>query len=616
MDPATSAYKPIENYGVIGNLHTIALVSIDGSIDWCCLPHFDSPSVFGAILDTKKGGHFNITPVTQGTRRQTYLPDTNILITRFLHSDGAGEVIDFMPVSEDPNDDVNSHHIYRVVRVVKGKIRFQLQCFPAFNYAQTNFKIARIKEGYMFASPNMHMAFLADQKLRQEKNGLTGEFELSAGESRSFIICHTEKDHLCTQHASSEKALQDTIAYWRRWLSQINYQGRWRESVVRSALTLKLLTFAPTGAIVAAPTMSLPERIGGVRNWDYRYTWIRDASFTLYGLLRLSFTKEAARFMDWLHARLENLNPDGSLNVMYGLHGEKHLTERVLKNLEGYKGSAPVRLGNAAHDQVQLDIYGELMDSIYLFNKYGSPIPYDLWNSLSRMIDYVCHHWNKKDKGIWEIRSAPQHFTYSKVMCWVAVDRAIRMAQKRSLPANWRLWISTRDDIYRAVMSKGWNPKLRSFVQSFGSTAADASTLMLPLVKFISPTDPRMLGTLDYIKKTLVSDSLVFRYDHQKGVQDGVKGVEGTFSMCTFWYAEALARAGRLNEGRWIFEKMLGYANHVGLFAEEVGPTGEQLGNFPQAFTHLALISAAINLNKALEKPSFSADGERFNVLG
>jgi len=588
---------------------------MDGSIDWCCLPHFDSPSVFGDLLDAKKGGHFSIAPPFIEARRQAYLPDTNILITRFFHTEGAGEIIDFMPISDDPADDVNRHHIYRVVRVVKGRIRFHVDCTPAFNYGRDRHAIAKQKGGFLLTSKTMHLALLTDQRMNIVAGGLHADLHLKAGESRSFVLCHNEGGRQCPTHQPAEQALEETVAYWRQWVGRTTYQGRWREMVTRSALTLKMLTFAPTGAIVAAPTTSLPESIGGIRNWDYRYTWMRDASFTIYGLLRLGYSQEAARFMDWLRARLEEINPDGSLHVMYGLHGERQLKERFIKQWEGYKQSAPVRIGNAAYNQLQLDIYGELMDSVYLFNKYGSPIPYDLWSRLRHMIGFVCKNWQRKDKGIWEIRNRPQHFVYSKVMCWVAIDRALRLAQKRSLPADWRLWIQTRDAIYEDVMKRGWDEKQGTFIQHYGSKATDASALIMPLVKFISPTDPRMLSTLDRIKDTLVSDSLVYRYDVARGVDDGVPGREGTFSMCTFWYAEALARAGRMNEARWIFEKMLGYANHVGLFAEEIGPTGQLLGNFPQAFTHLALISAAFNLNRALENPASILQPERFHIL-
>ena len=443
---------------------------------------------------------------------------------------------------------------------------------------------------------------------------------LKQGEHVQFILRPLDKEHRGAQVLDPEhetRLRQDTIDYWHKWLKKCTYKGRWRTMVNRSALLLKLLTFEPTGAIVAAPTCSLPEDIGGVRNWDYRYTWIRDASFSLYGLLRLGFTEEAAAFMGWLEQRCHERSPDGGLQIMYGLHGEHDLPEYTLDHLEGYRQSKPVRVGNGAATQLQLDIYGELMDSVYLYNKYGAPISYDLWAELSALIDWVCDNWQRPDEGIWETRGGQQHFVYSKFMCWVAIDRGLRLADKRSFPADRAKWYRTRDAIYREVMDKGYDKEQKTFVQHYGGRELDASNLLMPLVFFMAPSDPRMLNTLEAICRDpahggLLSDSLVYRYNvagHHApaGFDDGLTGGEGTFNMCTFWLVEALTRAGRhdrskLAQARLIFEKMLGYGNHLGLFAEETGLAGEALGNYPQAFTHLALISSAYNLDRTLDE--------------
>ncbi len=608
------AYQPIANYGIIGDTHSAALVGIDGSIDWLCLPHFDSPSVFAAILDDERGGRFTIAPVCPDdalTRKQLYWPDTNVLVTRFLSADGVGEVIDFMPCGE-PADAHQPHQVIRRVRVVRGALTFRLLCRPAFDYARAEHETTITDTGAIFTAPAITLGLATAVPLSRCGGAVEGEFTLRQGESATFALRRIEADEGCglaLDEAEAEALFRQTVAYWRKWIAQCTYTGRWREMVRRAALVLKLLTFSPTGAIVAAPTCGLPERIGGARNWDYRYTWIRDAAFTLYALLRIGFKEEAAQFMDWLDERCHDLEPDGSLKIVYGIDGRRELPETVLDGLEGYRGSHPVRVGNAAAEQLQLDIYGELLDAVYLFNKHGTLVSYELWMHLRQLVDWVCENWRCEDDGIWEVRSGRRHFVYSKLMCWVALDRALRLADRRSFPAPRERWTRVRDEIYEEVLARGWNEELQSFVQSYGSDTLDASTLIMPLVFFMAPNDPRMLRTIDAINRPpseggLVANGLVYRYDGGRS-PDGLEGEEGAFSMCTFWLVEALTRAGRadrprLEDARLIFEEMLSYSNHLGLYAEEVGPRGEALGNFPQAFTHLALISAAVNLDRAL----------------
>lgn len=593
---------PIESYGVIGDLHTAALVGLNGSIDWLCFPKFDSPSVFAAILDDEKGGRFQIAPTCEGvTRKQMYFPDTNVLITRFLSPNGLAEVTDFMPVGE-PAPGHGPHDLVRRVEVVRGSMPMRAFCRPAFDYARADHRVELAPGGARFVSRDVGLDLLSSVPLRAEGPAAAADFVLGAGEQAAFLLTPLQEGGGRPASYSleeTERAFRDTVDYWHRWLSRCNYRGRWREMVSRSALALKLLTYAPTGAIVAAPTTSLPAPIGGVRNWDYRYTWIRDASFTLYGLMRIGFTDEAYAFMRWLWARVHEAEKDGSLQVMYSIEGRHDLVEQALDHLEGHRGSRPVRIGNGAYRQLQLDIYGELMDAVYLYNKHGNPIGYDGWVKIRQVLNHVCDVWREPDEGIWEVRGGRRHFVYSKVMCWVALDRGLRLADKRSFPADRQRWLENRDAIYEEIMSRGWSPARKAFVQAYDSESLDAANLIMPLVFFVSPRDPRFLATLEAIQRDLTQGSLVHRYDVGAS-PDGLAGEEGTFSMCTFWLVEALTRAGQLEEARLVFEKMLGYANHLGLYSEQIGSSGEALGNFPQAFTHLSLISAAFNLDRRL----------------
>jgi GH15 family glucan-1,4-alpha-glucosidase len=491
----------------------------------------------------------------------------------------------------------------RRVICVRGEMPFELECEPRFDYARAEHETIITELGAVFRSADL--ALMLESKVRMERTeqGVRAAYVLHAGDSCTFSleICHRDQEPGVIDEEEAGEAFNRTVRYWRGWLAKSSYRGRWREMVHRSALTLKLLTYRPTGAIVAAPTTSLPEGIGGQRNWDYRYTWIRDAAFSLYGLLRLGFTEEAGAFMGWLSDRYRESagRGDGPLQVMYCVDGRPDLEELELDHLEGYRGSGPVRVGNGAATQLQLDIYGELIDSVYLYNKYGQPISYDDWSALVGIVEWICGNWDRPDEGIWEVRGGRQNFTYSRMMCWVAIERAIRMARQRGLPADLNRWRDQRDAITQQIMDRGWHPQRNAFVQHYDTDVLDASVLLMPLTKFMAPRDPRWLSTLDAIGEELVSDSLVYRYNREAS-PDGLEGEEGTFSICTFWYVEAMARAGHLDEARLAFEKMLTYANHLGLYSEEIGPSGEALGNLPQAFTHLALISAAVNLDSQL----------------
>jgi GH15 family glucan-1,4-alpha-glucosidase len=587
-------YLPIADHGVVGDLRTVALVGVDGTIDWFCAPRFDSPSVFGAILDRRLGGYYRIAPVDDCSTKQLYFPDTNILITRFFSASGVAEVHDFMPVGEE-------QQLIRRVVAVRGELRFHLECEPRFNYGRDDHLTSVSAGGARFRSPSLSLALGAPVPLTPTTQGVTAEFTLAAGESVTFTLSQADEP-VAPPEAWSAQMFDDTAAYWTDWIGQSKYTGRWREMVNRSALALKLLTYEPTGAIVAAATASLPEQLGGGRNWDYRFTWVRDAAFTLYALLRLGFAKEAQAFGLFLRTCFEQTpqNGNGPLQLMYGIDARSDLPEETLDHFEGYAGSAPVRIGNGAAGQLQLDIYGELMDAAYVAELFGhGRLSYEGWLALSGAIEWLCENWDRPDEGIWETRGGQQHFTHSRLMSWVALDRAVRIARDRGFPGDLVRWMSVRDEIYRTIMERNWSEERGAFMQYEGADVLDAAVLLMPLVHFISPTDPRWLSTLDAIGAELVSDSLVYRYDPVAS-PDGLDGDEGTFSICSFWYVEALARAGRIREARLAFEKMLTYANHLGLYSEEIGPSGEALGNFPQAFTHLALISAAVNLDQKL----------------
>jgi GH15 family glucan-1,4-alpha-glucosidase len=600
------SFQPIENYGVIGNMQSIALIGMHGSIDFLCYPDFDSPTVFAALLDDRRGGCFQIEPqLTNARVRQLYLPNTNILVTRFLAEEGVVELTDYMPIEEDldgPNE------IVRTVSVIRGNVHCKMLCQPRFNYAGSGHR-TELVNGYAVFVPDDSrfepMALYSTQELQQQSQDITSEFTLQAGATATFVLGAVRKEGQPPEMELLSERFRDTSRFWKSWIAKSKYKGRWREMVHRSALVLKLLISQRHGSLIAAATFSLPEHIGGVRNWDYRYTWLRDAAFTLYALIRLGFTDEVEAFIEWLRGRLSDDAQRGPLQVMYGIDGRQRLDESSLDHLSGYENSRPVRIGNAAYQQLQLDIYGEMLDSVYLANKYGQPISYAGWQNTQRILEWLSKNWQRPDEGIWEVRGGPREFLHSRVMCWVAFDRALRLAQKRSLSGPLEMWQQTRDAIRDDIFANFWSNRLQAFVQAKGTEDLDASAMLMPLVRFISPVDPMWLSTLRALEGRLVEDTLVRRYQVNQTHVDGLPGEEGSFTACSFWYVECLARAGELEKAQLLFEKLLGYANHLGLYSEELGLDGRHLGNFPQAFTHLALISAATYLDRAL-----SGDGE------
>jgi GH15 family glucan-1,4-alpha-glucosidase len=611
-------YPKISDHGLVGDLQTAALVSTDGVVDWFCCPRFDSPSVFASLLDADKGGYFRIAPDRDDyVSRQLYFPDTAVLITRFLTADGVGEIHDFMPVAGKQATD--RHRLVRQVRVVRGSMRFVVDLHPAFDYARAKHTMRLTDDGAQFTSASaqltLHLAGSPGSSLEQQgtvmrpaREGLRVTRTLRRGQVWGVMLESTGGGPpRRLRNEDVERMLTETTTFWRSWLYGSTYRGRWREMVGRSAITLKLMTYAPAGGLVAAPTAALPEQVGGERNWDYRYTWIRDSSFSIYALLGLGFTEEAEAFISWIKDRVAEKAgradadaASGRMKIMYRVDGTSGLTEETLDHLEGWRGSRPVRIGNGAADQLQLDIYGESMDAIALADADGVLLTHQSWLQMASTIDWLCEHWDQPDEGIWETRGGRKDFLYGRVQAWVALDRAVKLARGRARPGRVERWIAERDAVYNQIFERGWNAKTGGFTQYYGSDVLDSSLLMMPLQGLISPRDPMWLSTLKAIDRELVSDSLVYRYNPSAS-PDGLDGDEGTFSLCTFWYVEALARAGRLEEASLTFEKMHTYANHLGLYSEEIGRTGEQLGNFPQAFSHLALITAAVNLDYQLD---------------
>jgi GH15 family glucan-1,4-alpha-glucosidase len=601
----------IADHGLIGDLQTAALVTTDGSIDWFCCPRFDSPSVFGALLDDERGGRFRIRPTgVEYTSKQMYFPDTAVLVTRFFTESGVGQVMDFMPPAGTTATD--THRLVRMVHCVRGEMSFEIEVAPRFDYGRHPHRTQVSEDGAVFAANGttltLHVVREPDDERRArvavEDEDLHATLDLVAGDIRGMVLESAADGPARSIRVAEITALFDeTVQFWRSWLSGSTYTGRWREAVQRSAITLKLMTYAPTGGLVAAPTTALPEQVGGERNWDYRYTWVRDASFSVHALLRLGMVDEAARFGTWLGDRVrERMGSDsGPLNIMYRIDGSSDLKEDALDHWGGYRGSVPVRIGNGAAEQLQLDIYGEALDSIFAADRAGIDIPARGWQGISSVLNWLADNWDQPEEGIWETRGGRQPFTYGRVMCWVAFDRGIRLAVAHGYPAPLERWTAERDRIYEQVMEKGFHASRQAFVQHYDTDVLDSSLLRMPTVGFIVGTDPLWQSTLRAMDEELVTDSLVYRYDPAAS-PDGLQGSEGTFSLCTFAYVDALTRAGRIQDARQAFEKMLTYANHVGLYSEEMALSGEQIGNFPQAFTHLSLVDAAVALDAALDR--------------
>ncbi|WP_112263874.1 glycoside hydrolase family 15 protein [Lentzea terrae] len=601
------SYPLIADHGLIGDLQTAALVCTDGTVNWFCSPRFDSPSVFASLLDRQRGGFCRIRPIGHtGPGRQLYFPETAVLITRFMTEEGTGEVVDFMPPLPD-EDATERHRLVRIVRCVRGRVTFELDVAPRFDYGRRAHRAKITDDGVIFDCGPFGLVLHVVREPGDPRLG-TGEItetqdlhatlSLVEGQTRGIVLeSGVTGPPRAVTSAQARELFEATVQFWHGWLAQSTYRGRWREAVDRSAITLKLLTYAPSGALIAAPTAGLPEQLGGERNWDYRYTWVRDASFAVSSLLRLGFTEEARAFGGWLTQRCQE---GGPLQVMYAVDGSADLTEHVLPHFEGYRGSAPVRSGNGAAGQLQLDIHGEFMDSVYAAHLAGLRISHRGWHAVLEQLEWLADNWDQPEEGIWETRSGRADFTYGRVMSWVAFDRAIRVATAEGRPGPVERWRSVRDRIHGQVWERGWNRVSSAFVQRYGSSALDSSLLRLPQVGFVAPRDPLWLDALAAME-SLVHDSLVLRYDTE-AAPDGLRGSEGTFSLCTFNYVTALALSGRDREARLVFEKMLTYGNHLGLFAEEIDLTGEQLGNVPQAFTHLALIDAAVTLDDRLTR--------------
>jgi GH15 family glucan-1,4-alpha-glucosidase len=577
---------PIENYALVGDCHTAALVGSDGSIDWLCLPRFDSPACFAALLGGPEHGRWQLAPAAQPRRVQRrYRRDSLILETDFETDDGSVRVIDFMPLSDQRWD------IVRLVEGLSGRVDLRMDLRVRFDYGSVVPWVHRSgKILFLTAGPDT-LELRTSVAVKGENMKTVADFSVIAGERQSFVLNYHPSHAGSRATIDAEQALTETLGLWQEWSGRCTYPGRWRESVLRSLITLKALTYKPTGGLIAAPTTSLPEQPGGVRNWDYRYCWLRDATFTLNGLLLAGYEDEAAAWREWLLRAVAG-SPD-DLQILYGVTGVRRLDEYEVAWLPGYENSIPVRLGNAAAKQFQLDVYGEVMDTLHLARIAGLPPAPQAWKVQVALLKFLESHWELPDDGLWEVRGPRRHFTHSKIMAWVAFDRAIKDAEQDSLEGPIQRWRQLRETIHTQVCDNGFDPTINSFVQSYGSTHLDASLLLIPQVGFLPADDPRIAGTIAAIERSLVVDGLVLRYSTATNV-DALPAGEGTFLPCSFWLADSYLLTGRRQEGEELFERLLGLSNDVGLFAEEYDPRAQRmLGNFPQALTHMALVNTA-----------------------
>jgi GH15 family glucan-1,4-alpha-glucosidase len=589
-------YAPIREYALVGDGRTGALIARDGSIDWLCLPNVDSPSVFARILDAKRGGSFRLEPAIPFEAERRYQPNSNVLETTFTTGEGRVRVTDAMTLT-DIKRISPMRELVRKVEALSGTVPLRWSLEPRFGYGRADTRIERRRGRWLaHAGADALVLGLCDAGAGEARDGvISGRIELSQGSSAILSLSASHEEPLVIPgREDSERRLERTVNFWPRWADRSKYNGSWREAVVRSTLALKLLTFAPSGAIVAAPTTSLPEWIGGERNWDYRFTWLRDASWTLDAMLRLGFRDEAHAFFWWLMHASRLTQP--RLQILYRIDGSDRTSERELRELDGYRGSAPVRIGNGASKQVQLDLYGAVLEAIWLYGREVGHLDGDTGKEVARIADYVASHWRDPDNGIWEVRDERTHYTQSKALCWVALDRACALADEGMIPDRNKRWRTEADELQRFVDTEGWDEERRSYVRAPDLRELDASLLTLALLGYHEPRGQRIQSTIAAIERELREGPYVYRY---RG-EDGLAGEEGAFLTCSFWLVDAYARSGRLDDANALMDELVGLANDVGLYSEEIDPrTGEFLGNFPQGLTHLALVNAAVSIADA-----------------